>query len=158
MVEKLSALEYETREQVAKGLQLTRHDIRGALAEDALQASRENLELKQMFADLKRQLDGVRAEAVVSLSCGSIDLEQSHGTVQRKPQGARRCRAALPGHHGRDPIPSCGRRCLLRKQPSSARRRPDASAEYPSLKGPAAARAGLTSSEAKAEAENLSAG
>lgn len=54
ILEKLSSLHYETREQIAQHMAQTRHDIRNAVGEDAAEASRENLELRQAIIELQR--------------------------------------------------------------------------------------------------------
>jgi phage-related tail protein len=67
LLEKLAALHYETREQIATGLQITRHDLRGALGEDALQASRESNEIRALVTAIAVKVDDL------NLTLGRLD-------------------------------------------------------------------------------------
>jgi hypothetical protein len=57
MLERLSALHYETREQTAVGLQLTRHDVRSILQELVSDSEREGGEIKTVLRDIERGLN-----------------------------------------------------------------------------------------------------
>lgn len=67
VLEKLAALHYETREQIAQALQITRHDFRDALGADAIEASKELNDIAESIAELQRGL------AVLSERFGLLD-------------------------------------------------------------------------------------
>lgn len=64
VLQQLLALHYETREQIAQALQLTRHDIRSAIQEDSAEATLENSEIKVIMADVGKKLDDIRNEII----------------------------------------------------------------------------------------------
>lgn len=59
LLERLVALHYETREQIAASLQTTRHDVRTAIQEDASESTLENNEIKELMNEVARKLDEV---------------------------------------------------------------------------------------------------